>query len=100
METENKTTQDCGCDGDCCTPKRSKLWMKIVFIVIVAAAIGIVSMKLIEKSDAPVPPKKSCCSDSTKCSNQMKDNAKTNDSTKSKGCDKTKGSSCCSKDKE
>ena len=50
METENNTKQDCGCGTDCCTPKKSKLWMKIVFIVIVAAAIAIVTVKLISNN--------------------------------------------------
>jgi hypothetical protein len=82
MEEENKTKQDCGCDAgsDCCPPPKNKLWMKIVFIVIIAAAAAIVTVKLVNKSNAPVNTGKSSCGDSTK------------------GCDPAKNPGCCSKD--
>ena len=103
MENETNKQQDCGCNGgDCCTPKKSKLWMKIVFVAIVLAAIAIITVKLVNKGCTTEPAKKSCCSDSTKSCNHKKDTVKINgsDTTKPKCCDKKKGSSCCSKPNE
>ncbi len=46
MEPENKTKDDCGCsDGNCCTPKKSTPWTKILFIVVIVAALAIIVMK-------------------------------------------------------
>lgn len=97
MEIEKHTQQDCGCSssGDCCTPKKSKLWMKIVFIVIVVAAMAIVTVKLVNsnncKSDAKgvtVATEKSGCGDSTKSIKCVKI------------CDPEKNPSCCPKAKK
>jgi len=52
---ENDKT-DCGCGSDCCQPKKSKLWMKIVLVVVILAAVAIVTFKFVGKNMAePVP---------------------------------------------
>ncbi|MFH0867186.1 MAG: hypothetical protein V1904_13410 [Bacteroidota bacterium] len=87
MENENNTKQDCSCGTDCCTPRKSNLWMKIVFIVIVVAAVTIVTVKLVSNdnkagsSNSAVTIEKSSCSDTTKA------------------CDPKKNPSCCPKNK-
>ena len=42
---ENETKKDCGCDDGCCQPKKSNLWTKVVFIVVIVAALAIVAIK-------------------------------------------------------
>lgn len=83
MESENKK-QDCGCsDPNCCTPKKSNLWMKIVFAVIVVAALLIVAIKLMN-NDKP---------------DQGNSNAinKSGCDTTVKSCDPGKNPGCCPK---
>jgi len=83
MENENKSNQDCGCGSDCCPPKKNKLWMKLVFIAIVVAAVGIVTVKLISSNTSDSTEKSSCC-----------------DTTKSKGCCEKENHSCSSQTKD
>ena len=45
MENEKEVKQDCGCSDGCCPPKKKNPWTKIVFTVIILAAIAIVIMK-------------------------------------------------------
>ena len=99
MENENNTKQDCGCGTDCCTPKKSNLWMKIVFIVIIVAAVTIAVLKLTGNcsmcgNNAPATTEKSCCSGDTtkKCGGDTTKNCNGNIT---KVCDPKKGSSCC-----
>jgi hypothetical protein len=89
-ENVNETVKkDCGCDGDCCKPKKSNILSKVLFAVILLAALGIIGMKLISKpgqkdnkAEVAAQAKGSCC-----------------DTTAGKGCDPKKDSSCCSKGK-
>lgn len=99
MENENNTNQDCGCGTDCCTPKKSNLWMKIIFIVIVVAAAAIVTIKLTGAKNAsanqsPAAAENSGCGgDSTmKCGGDTSKNCNGNII---KVTDSKKGSSCC-----
>ena len=78
---------DCGCEGDCCPPKKKNPFTKILFAVVLLAAIAIVAVKLTHKADAP-PAKASCCPEGS---------AGCCDTTKKSTCDTTKGSSCCPK---
>ena len=72
MENEKNTQQDCGCSDGCCTPSKSKPWIKILFAVIIIAAVAIVTYKLVYKNDtsskvgATVTTEKSGCGDSSK----------------------------------
>jgi hypothetical protein len=84
---ENKK-QDCGCDDGCCQPKKKNIWSKLIFAVILLAAVAIIGIKLSGRSGSAsdkqsVVPGKAACCDTTKAS--------------SKTCDTTKGSSCCAK---
>jgi len=86
VEGGNKK-QDCGCDDSCCQPKKKNIFSKLIFAVILLAAVAIVGIKLAgrsgnasDKQTISAPGKASSC-----------------DTTKTKSCDKTKGSSCCSK---
>lgn len=71
MENEKNTKQDCGCSDGCCTPKKSKPWMKILFAVIIIAAVAIVTLKLVSKNEtsakvgATISTEKSSCGDSS-----------------------------------
>ncbi|MEI6124498.1 MAG: hypothetical protein WCQ95_12810 [Bacteroidota bacterium] len=42
---KNEIKKDCGCDDGCCQPKKSKLWAKILFAVVIVAAIAIIAIK-------------------------------------------------------
>lgn len=53
MENEENKKQDCDCGSDCCTPKKSKCWMKILFVAIIVAALTIVVVKLTGKTEEP-----------------------------------------------
>jgi len=53
MEPTNKTNDNCGCGDGCCTPKKSKPWTKILFFLIVAAAITIATYKIVAKETKP-----------------------------------------------
>jgi hypothetical protein len=88
-ETGNDPVKkDCGCDGDCCKPKKRNNFSIILFVVIIVAALGIIGMKLITKPDPKdsketvAVPGKSCCDTST-----------------AKCCEEKKDSSCCAKGK-
>ncbi len=90
MEPENKTKDDCGCsDGNCCTPKKSTPWTKILFIVVIVAALAIIVMKF------------SCGSCKTEaCTSQVKtDSAGGTDST-TKPCCADPNASCGDKSKK
>ncbi|MEI8007284.1 MAG: hypothetical protein WCI48_13850 [Bacteroidota bacterium] len=78
---------DCGCDGNCCPPKKKNPLKAILFAVIILAALGIVAFKMTHKPPVEAA-KKSCCpaGSSASC-----------DTTKKTGCDTTKNSSCCPK---
>jgi len=58
---------DCGCDGNCCPPKRRPKWMAILSIVILIAAISIVTVKLSQNHSMAAgsvhaeKEKSSCC---------------------------------------
>ena len=77
---------DCGCEDGNCKPKKSNLLTKIIFAVILLAAIGIIAVKLTSHS-APAAGKEEACKPGSSCC----------DTTKGKTCDTTKGSSCCPK---
>ena len=86
VEKDLQKTSDCGCDGECCPPKKSNPLTKIIFAVIILAALAIVAVKVF-KQPAPAAEKASCCPPSSSdC-----------DTTKATTCDTTKGSSCCPK---
>lgn len=82
-----KKKQDCGCTDGSCRPKKKNILSKIIFVVILMAAMTIIGIKLVGRSDnasgkqtIAAPGKVSGC-----------------DTTQTKTCDTTKGSSCCSK---
>ena len=87
-ENENKK-QDCGCDDGCCRPKKKNIFSRLLFAVILLAAVAIIGIKLVGRSDnatgkqsITAPGKASCC-----------------DTAKTKTCDTAKGSACCPKSK-
>jgi hypothetical protein len=78
---------DCGCEGNCCPPKKKNPWRKILFAVIILAALGILAFKLTHKPTQETA-KKACCASGSSASC---------DTTKKAACDTTKNSSCCPK---
>ncbi|MEI7726115.1 MAG: hypothetical protein WCK09_13490 [Bacteroidota bacterium] len=79
--------QDCGCEDGCCPPKKSNMMSKIIFAVILIAALGVVGVKLFHHPAVPAV-KESCCPPGS---------ASGCDTSKTATCDTTKGSSCCPK---
>ncbi len=84
---------DCNCGGDCCQPKKKSIWPKVIFTLVMLAAMGVIVVKLFFTS-SPVT--------STPVKNSQivndQNSPKWADSCKSaSGCDTTKGSSCCPK---
>lgn len=79
--------KDCGCEGNCCPPKKKNPLRMILFAVIILAALGIVGFKLFHHQ-APAAAKGACCppGSSVSC-----------DTTIKVSCDTTKSSSCCPK---
>jgi len=51
MENQNISKQDCGCGENCCTPKKSRLWTRVIFIIIILAAGTIIALKLVGNHD-------------------------------------------------
>jgi len=78
---------DCGCEGNCCLPKKKNPLTKIIFAIILLAAIGIIAVKLFHQP-APASAKEACCPPGS---------AAGCDTTKNAACDTAKGSSCCPK---
>jgi hypothetical protein len=61
MENQSNSNQDCGCSDGCCTPsKKGNLWKRIIFLVIILAAAGIVTAKLAGNQSA-----EKCCENPT-----------------------------------
>ncbi|MDD3877089.1 MAG: hypothetical protein PHT69_10735 [Bacteroidales bacterium] len=63
MTTENNQNE-CGCGPDCCQPKKSNIWKKLLFAAVLIAATAIVTVKLTGNTEKKAP---SCC-DSTSVS--------------------------------
>ena len=65
MENQENSKQDCGCSDGCCTPqkKKSNLWSKIIFVIIVLAAGAIITVKLANKPEKCCDTKENptCC---------------------------------------
>jgi hypothetical protein len=83
----NNEKQDCGCNDGNCKPKKKNIGSKLIFGIIILAALAIIGVKLSGftgtasvKQSVTAPGKVSSC-----------------DTSKTKTCDTTKGSSCCSK---
>jgi hypothetical protein len=88
FQSENPDNKDnCGCDDNCCPPKKNNKVVKIVFTIVLLAAIGVIAFKLVNKP-APAAVKESCCPPKFTTGY---------DTTKNATCDTTKGSSCCPK---
>jgi hypothetical protein len=86
-QTKNFNSGDCGCEGNCCPPKKNNFLSKIIFAVIIVSALGIIAFKLFYQP-APVAAKESRCPPGSSAAY---------DTTKTATCDTTKGSSCCPK---
>jgi len=84
---EEKKSDDCGCSDGSCRPKKKNLLSKVLFVVILVAALAIIGIKLAGRTeDASGKQLKAASGKAAVC-----------DTTKGKTCDTTKGSSCCSK---
>lgn len=88
-QTGDPDKQNCDCESNCCPPKKTSILPKMIFSVVLLAAMGVILVKLFFTS-APTP-----------ASNQQvfrnPDSPAWSDSTQSKCCDTTKGTSCCPK---
>ena len=87
QEQNKENRNDCGCEGDCCPPKKHNIVRTIFFAVIILAAMGIVAFKLTHKPAAE-PGKESCCPPGSSA---------TCDTTKTSSSDTSGNSSCCPK---
>jgi hypothetical protein len=86
MENEKNTKQDCGCSDGCCTPKKSKPWMKILFAIIIIAALAIVTFKLVSNNNSSAKVGATISTEKSGCG----------DSSSTKSCEGSKDHSCCS----
>ena len=82
-------TEGCGCEDGNCAAIKTNPFRKIIFAIILLAAVGIIAAKLIYKPAAPVGKDAACTPGNSSCC----------DTSKAKSCDTTKGSSCCPKSK-
>jgi len=93
QENTNLEKKDCGCDVDCCPPKKKSIWPKIIFTIVILAAIGVIAAKLfIITPKAPTTPVTNSQVVNDPNSPKWADSCKS-----SSGCDTTKGSPCCPK---
>jgi len=93
QENTDHEKNDCGCDGNCCPPKKKSIWPKIIFTIVILAAIGIIAAKLLFTSPpAPASPAMNSQVVNDPNSPKWADSCKSGS-----GCDTTKGSSCCGK---
>ena len=74
MENNTETKQDCGCNGDCCQPKKGKIWTKMIFFIIVTAAIAIVTFKLFINNIKAEPKAKTVSKEQPACCDTTKPN--------------------------
>jgi hypothetical protein len=77
--------QDCGCDDGCCQPKKKNYVSKIIFAVILLAAVAIIGIKLTGHSG------------SGSANQSVAAPGKTAGCDTTKKCDTSNGSSCCPK---
>jgi len=82
---------DCNCNGNCCPTKKKNILSKIIFTVVLLAALGIILVKLFFQS-TPVPAANHQVS-------RDPDSPVWCDSTDNKTCDTSRESSCCPKEK-
>jgi len=105
MENQTNSNQDCGCGEGCCPPKgkKSNLWKKLLFVIIILAAGTIVAAKLVGAQNTPLakntppaqntPPAKCCTATqgSSCCPQTVKQ-----DSVPAKCCESSEKTPCCS----
>lgn len=84
---DNNNANDCGCEGNCCEPKKKSPLKAVLFVVIILAAFGIVAFKLTNRTNTEAQKKESCTPGASSAC----------DTTKNAGCDTSKNSSCCGK---
>ena len=87
MENEKMKDPDCGCSDGSCEPKKKNVFSKVLFAVILLAALAIIGIKLAGGPDDV----------SAKQVNAAPGKAAVCDTTKGNTCDTTKGTSCCPK---
>jgi hypothetical protein len=95
MENENPK-QDCGCSPGCCQPpENNNIWSKLIFAIIMLAAVIIVTIKLTTKEESQ--PAIAADTVNTGCADK-KDSSSNSPCTKV--CSPSENSSCCPKSKE
>lgn len=76
----------CECDSDCCQPRKKSVWPKVIFSIVMMAALAIIASKLSHGpgpvNSAPGDQKTAACKDSAALKSC---------------CDTAKTSSCCPK---
>lgn len=86
-QSDIQDSVSCGCESNCCPPKKKNYLPKIVFAIILLAAIGVIAFKLVTKPEPVAAASQGSC-----CPSQGSPGS---DSTKTASCDTTKKSSCC-----
>ena len=95
MSNLKMETPDCNCSDNCCQPPKQKPWKKILFFVVILAALAIVTIKLTTSN----PGNARITNDSISMQ-QSAANDTTGSKTCSKACDPSKASSCCPQTKK
>jgi len=72
MENNSDQNRDCECDGNCCPPKKSNIFSKAIFGLVILAAVVIIVVKIffqpVSGADKQIVNKQgstSCCDTSS-----------------------------------
>lgn len=67
---ENLSTVDCGCSTDCCSPKYTKPWKKVLFYLVLLAMAALLVFKFTQPKSSDA--KNSNCATSASCADTVK----------------------------
>ena len=95
-ENEEKVTpaegaenqSECGCEGNCCPPKKNKTVKRAIFALVLLAALAVITVKILTPHVATTAKEPGCKPGSGCC-----------DTTRAGTAGATKDTSCCSKTK-
>jgi hypothetical protein len=58
MDDQTTSSKECNCEGNCCPPPPKRPWNKILFFLVILAALAIVAFKLSTKEQNTAVPAK------------------------------------------
>ena len=91
MEDQINGKADCGCSDGCCAPPKKKPWTKILFILVILAAVSIIILRFSSNTDGNISKN----TGSVDTAQTVAGDSAVSDC--SKTCDNSQKSSCCPK---